>query len=506
MRKLEILDKMNIFSLLSTNDQRSPEKPMLIYNDKHITFSEVKEIVFKLANGLNNLGIKRHDRVAIYLPNWPEYIYSYLAIFCLGASAVPLDYMLTEEEMASCLNHCEAKAIIAKVKDITVFEQLIEDVPTLKHVVLIDAPEGDYRDFNAIITEASSDFESCAVVEEDTSLILYTSGTTGRPKGIMLSYRHLDAPCLATDYILHFSDKDIFVAAVPFSHIAGLMYPLMSLSFAMTIVLNERFIPLRFLQSVQKYKATLFYMVPSMYYAILHMKEFEMVDLSSLRCAVVFGAPSNPLLLRRFHRYCPQASFINGWGLTETCGPSVVNPLDACRLESVGLPMPWNEIKVLDDSGKDLPCGEVGEVIFKSWTVMKGYYKDEEETTRSIKDGWLYTGDLGRIDEDGYLYIIGRKKEVIKVSGELVYATEVESVIGKHPYIKEVAVIGISDKLRGEMVKAIVSLKEGAKLTQEEIRYFSKEHLAHFKVPHIVEFMDTLPKNRMGKIDKTKLA
>ncbi len=497
---------MNIYKFLTKNASETPDKPTFIFKDQPISFKQLKDMVFKLANGLDKLGVKSQDKVGIYLPNWMEYVYSYLALFCLGATAVPLDYMLTEAELASCLSHSQSKFIIAKAKDIDVFKQLKSDVSTLKDVILLDSPDRDFVNFGDLINQSSSDYKERDIKEDDLSIIMYTSGTTGRPKGIMLSYKHLEAPCLATGYVIHFTPKDIIAAAVPFSHIAGLMYPLLSIYFNMTIVLLERFIPLRFLQAVQKYKVTFFYLVPSMYYAILHLKEFEVFDLSSIRCVTVFGAPSNPEILRRFHEYCPHADFINGWGLTETCGPSVVLPLGSNNLESVGLPVPWNEIKIVDENDKELPRGQMGEVLFKSWTIMKGYFKDEDETRKTIKDGWLYTGDLGKMDGQGYLYIVGRKKEMIKVSGELVYATEVETAIGKHPQIKEIAVIGLPDKLRGEVVKAIVSLKEGAQLASEDIRYFAKEHLAHFKVPQIVEFMDVLPKTTSGKVDKSKLS
>jgi acyl-CoA synthetase (AMP-forming)/AMP-acid ligase II len=496
---------MNVLRLLEKNAAEIAGKPAFIFRDKPISFSQLKETVIRLANGLEKLGVVPHDRVGIYLPNWPEYIYSYLALFCLGATAVPLDYMLTEEEMATCLGHCEAKFIIAKSKEVSVFRKLKSDAPTLKNIILLDAQENDFINFNDLINNSGLNLKQRHINDDDVSLIMYTSGTTGRPKGIMLTYKHLEAPCLATDHVLNYTDKDIISAAVPFSHIAGLMYPLLSIYFGMTIILMERFIPLRFLEGVQKYKATIFYLVPSMYYAILQLKEFETFDLSGIRCVVVFGAPNNPEVLKRFHKYCEHASFINGWGLTETCGPSVVSPLGSECLESVGKPMPWNEIKIVDDLGKEFPRGEVGEIVFKSWTVMKGYYKDEEETKQAIRDGWFYTGDLGKIDEEGYLYILGRKKEMIKVSGEIVYAPEVEAVIAKHPQVKEVAVVGIPDKLRGEAVKAVISLKEDASVSQEDIRYFARQHLAHFKVPHTVEFRDNLPKTRSGKIDKIQL-
>ncbi|MDD5005029.1 MAG: AMP-binding protein [Candidatus Omnitrophica bacterium] len=496
---------MDIESLLTRNSQNFPQQPAVIFQDKSISFEQLKNTVFKLANGLASLGIKSQDKVGIYLPNWPEYIYSYLALFCLGATVVPLDFMFTEEEMATCLNHSEAKYVIAKAKDIGVFKKLKEDVKTIKDIVLITDKIEGFRYFDDLIKHSDSEFKTRDIKDDDLSLILYTSGTTGRPKGIMLTYKHLDACPAAIGHFVDITNNDTMICALPFSHIAGLMYIQIGVYFSNKFILMERFNPLEFLKNVQKYKVTCFYLVPSMYYAILHLKEFEKFNLSSIRWVDVFGAPNNPEILRRFHQYCPHAYFLNGWGLTETYGPCVITPMSSEKLESVGKPAPWVDIKVVDDSGKTLPTGQIGEIIVRSWVVMKGYYKDEDETKKVMRNGWFYTGDLGRFDKEGFLYILGRKKEMIKVSGEIVYTGEVESVIARHPLVKEVAVVGVSDNLRGEVVKAVVVLQPEAALKEEDIRYFSKEHLAHFKVPHIVEFRQELPKNRVGKVDKTQL-
>jgi len=273
----------------------------------------------------------------------------------------------------------------------------------------------------------------------------------------------------------------------------------------MTLIMMERFIPLEFLKNVPEYKVTCFWLVPSMYYALLHLKEFEKFDLTSLRWVVVFGAPSSPAVLKRFHKYFPNTDFINGWGMTETMGPTIVLPLGSDNLASIGKTMPWVDAKIFDDDGNELPIGSVGELVIKSWIVMVGYYKDPEATAQVMRNGWFHTGDLARFDEQGFVYIVGRKKEMIKVAGQLVYAPEVEASIHKHPKIAEIAVIGVPDELRGEVPKAFVVLKEGEKATEEEIRYFAKEHLAHFKIPHYIEFCDFLPKTRTGKIDKELL-
>lgn len=498
---------MDMVNLLKTQAEKFSQKPAIIFKDQPVSFQELKETVFKLANGLDRLGIKPNDKVGIYLPNWPEYIYSYLALFCLGATVVPLDYMLTENEIASCLNHSEAKFLIAKAKDIEILKQLKKDAAALQEIILIQDKIDGFLNFQDLISASDASFAPREINEEDLSLIMYTSGTTGQPKGIMLTYKHLDACPKAIDYFVDLTDKDTMICALPFSHVAGLMYIQLTIHYGLSLILMERFIPLEFLKHIQKYKASCFYLVPSMYYAILHLKEFEKFDLSSIRWVDVFGAPNNPDVLRRFHQYCPKANFLNGWGLTETNGPIVVTPMGAGseKLESVGKPAPWVEVKIVDDNDNELAQGQTGEIVIKSWAVMKGYYKDEEETRNVMRGGWFHTGDLGKFDQEGFLYILGRKKEMIKVSGELVYAAEVESVIARHPQVKEVAVVGVADKLRGEVVKAVVSLKEGADLSHDDIRYFSKENLAHFKVPHIVEFMAELPKTRTGKIDKTQL-
>jgi len=242
-----------------------------------------------------------------------------------------------------------------------------------------------------------------------------------------------------------------------------------------------------------------------MFYAVLQLKEFESFDLSTLHWIVSFGAPSSADQLRRFHKHCPQADLINGWGMTETQGPTIVLPQGSAKVESVGLPAPWVKVKIFDGDDNELPSGQIGEVVVQSWVVTDGYYKDPQASIQAMRSGWFHTGDLGRIDSEGYLYIVGRKKEMIKVAGEIVFEPEVEAAIHRHPDIAEVAVVGVPDSLRGEVPKAYVVLKEGKALTGENLQYFCRQHLAHFKIPHYFEFKDSLPKTGSGKIDKAEL-
>jgi acyl-CoA synthetase (AMP-forming)/AMP-acid ligase II len=306
------------------------------------------------------------------------------------------------------------------------------------------------------------------------------------------------------EFFVDLNEKDRTICALPFSHLGGLIYILNCIVYGITVVLMERFIPLEFLKHIQKFSVTCFWIVPSMYYALLQLKEFESFDLSSLRWIVTFGASNSPEALRRFNQYCPQASILNGWGLTETNAPTTVLPMGSKKIESVGRSTPWIEVKIFADDNREVKPGKIGEIAVRSWVVTDGYYKDLKLTREAIRHGWFYTGDLGRFDDEGFLYIVGRKKEMIKVGGEIVFEPEIEAVIQRHPEVAEVVVVGVSDMLRGEVPKAIVVRKAGSRVGEDELRYFCRQHLAHFKIPHYFEFRQALVKNRAGKIDKER--
>ncbi len=489
---------MNIQKLLKNTGQKFVDKPAIIFNDVHISFKQLNEKVVKLANILSENGVQKGDKVAIYLPNCPEYVYSYLACFCLGAVGVPLDFMLKSDELTSCLEHSEAKVLIAKSKDEVVLTELQNRVSSLETLFLCE-------NLDVLMGVASTELYSVEIKANDPALIMYTSGTTGKPKGILLNYRHLEGSPAAMDHFVDLTEKDIKLAAIPLSHIGGFIYIQNCIKFGITVVLMERFHPFKFLANIQKYKVTCFHIVPPMYTAILTLKQIEKFDLSSLRWVVVFGAPSSPDILERFHRFCPNAKLLNGWGMTETCPPNTVTPMDSDNIVSCGKPAPNCEIKIFDENDKEVATGEIGEIVMRGWVVMEEYYKDSEATAEIKRNGWLHTGDLGRFDQDGFLYIVGRKKEMIKAGGQIVYAPEVEAAFYKHESVAEVAVIGVPDELRGEVVKAFIVLKEGNDLSSEDLRYFAREHLAHFKVPQSIELRNELPKNRTGKINKSLL-
>jgi acyl-CoA synthetase (AMP-forming)/AMP-acid ligase II len=497
---------MNVKQFLTENSYLHAQKPAIIFDDKTITFSELKEPAFKLANYLYNQRIKRPDKIALYLPNIPEAVYSYCAAFSLGTTLVPLDFMLTENEIINILNHSESKALIAQPRKDINLTKIKNYCPSLRDIIVCKEDVKGLSFWDTIMEKNSSLEPRSEYKETDMSSLFYTSGSTGHPKGVMLTYKHLNNPVDAINHFLGVSQNDIFLTGgIPFSHIGGLNYILLMLRFGSTIVLMERFHPLQFLENIEKYKVTIFCIVPAMYVAILSLKEYDRYNLTSLRYAVVFGAPSSPQLLKKFHDTCPKAIVLNGWGMTETAAPNTFSPPDERKIASIGGFGFRMEAKVVDEEGNKLLYSEKGELLVKGEATMACYYKEPQLTQESFAgDGWLKTGDIAYC-KDGLFYLVGRKKDMIKVAGEIVFSSEVEEKIHLHPQVKEVAVIGVPDELRGEVPKAFIAPKENETIDLQELKEFLKPHLAHFKIPHHFEFLAELPKNRVGKIDKTKL-
>jgi acyl-CoA synthetase (AMP-forming)/AMP-acid ligase II len=498
---------MDIAKLFRASAVNYPGKKFIIFNGRVINFSEAFSRVNKLAHYLTRNGIKKGDRVAIYLPNSPEYVISYFAVFSLGAIAVPLDIRLTVEELIGILNHAGASLLFSRALPKLPFKRISQSVPGLKGIVCCSAEnqEGAYL-YNKIIAEERDEPPGVDIRDDDIAVIFYTSGTTGHPKAVMLNYKSLENAHKTVDYFLNRETEigEVQICALPLSHIGGFIYVQFISVWAMTTVLMEHFVPLEFLKNIQRHRVSWFHLVPSMFTAILALKEFEKYDLSSLKGVDIFGAPSHPDLIKRFGRYCPDAKLFQGWGMTETAAPNVV-VTDSEKIASAGKAPPWLEMKIVDNDDKELPAGKIGELVVRGWPVMAGYYKEPELTNQVMRGGWLHTGDLASLDEQGYLYIKGRKKDMIIVGGLNVYPPEIERVIAEFPGVKEVAVVGISDKLRGETIKAVVVMQDGKQSTAKEIRVYCRRHLARFKIPQTVEFRKELPKNRAGKIKKELL-
>jgi len=487
---------MDVYKTFLKTASEYKDKPALVFEGDVITFLNALKYVNRIGNALKELGLKRRGKLAIYLPNCPEYVFFYLATFGLGATVVPLDITAPREELINILKHVEASILIARANEAL---EIKNYVPSLK-AVITNVDELIKSDNEKTLPGRRS--------EEDIAVIIYTSGTTGRQKGVVLTYRHLDSPVMTVDYFYGLDKFNSMLCTVPFSHEGGLNYILFHISNGSTLVINKRFIPAKFLRDIESYNVELTFVPPAMLEALLRSSEIDKVSLKSLKFLVFFGAPGRPTLLKEFEEKFPHIRGTTGWGLTESAAPNVILPIDAplekrIKKGILGKPAPWVEIKIVDDKGNLLPIKQIGEILLKGWFIMPGYYNEPELTKEVLRDGWLYTGDLGYLDEDGYLYIAGRKKDVIITGGLTVYANEVEFIISEHPKVAEVAVVGVPDSLRGEVVKAVIVPKGNIK--REEIISYCRERLAGYKVPKIIEFRENLPKTASGKIKKAEL-
>ncbi|HQN86657.1 MAG TPA: class I adenylate-forming enzyme family protein [Bacteroidales bacterium] len=482
-----------------------------IYRDKEYDFITLKDCSLQLANSLLDMGFRKNDKIAIYLPNCIEYIYSYFAIYSLGCVAVPIDFALSLTEVVSISNHCGLKGIITtKQAKFNLFE-LKGRISTLKEIITIE-DDSRYVSFDNLTKSGKDGLNDQNIDSQMFSSIFYTSGTMGRPKGALWNYEHIHLGAEQLKYfttyeylktILRIDETERTIAAVPLSHSAGILFVMTAVKYGMSHVIMPRFSPLDFIKMVDKWKVTGVFMVPPMYYAILYLKEVESYSLDSLRWANVFGAPSSYDLMMRFQKLCPNAVILNGWGMTE-----IIPPISASspeNIKSVGRHVPNVELKIFDSKGNAISTGEVGELVARGKSVFCGYYNEPELNQEAFKDGWFYTGDLGRFDEKGNLYIVGKSKDTIKVGGELVWAAEIEEILLKHPCIKEAAAVGVPDELRGEVVKCYIVLKEGIVLPQKYVMEFLREHLSRFKMPRQIEYLDELPKTGSGKINKAAL-
>jgi len=507
-----------------------PEKDAIIFYGNALTYRKFYEDVCRLANAFREtLNLKRGDRISFFMPNCPQFNIGYFATLSNGMITVHTNVMYTERELEFQLNHSGAKAIITldilyervkAVKNKTKLESIIvtslkDFMPPSSRRFLTFLHEEELRErsdvffFQELLKEHSAEPPKAEVKPEDIASLPYTGGTTGIPKGAVYTHRNLmiDAQIFSITYgIDEFRrGKEVFAGLMPMFHGNGIWNSNMLVFYnAGTVVQFPYFNAEEFIRAVEIYKITIMHCVPTHLVAIVNSPEVTRHDLSSIRIIAVGSAPVPTELLKRVKKYMPNATVIEQWGLTEAAIIGTSNPIHGIiKIGSCGLPVPSVEIKIVDTtSGKDLPLGKehVGEIVLRSRKVIKEYWNDPERTKELLKDGWLHTGDIGCMDEDGYVYIIDRKNDMIITSGYNVYPTEVEEVLYTHPKVKECAVIGVPDPYRGETVKASIVLKEGESATEKEIIDFVRGRLASYKIPRIVEFRNELPKSSVGKI------
>lgn len=511
--------------------ENTPNGSAVLFFGKKITYAELGRLVNQFAIALMRLGVKQGDRVAIMLPNIPQYPIAHFAVLKIGAILVPTNPLYMERELQYQLNNSGAETIIAldmhfpkveKIKPETGLRNVIitsiqEYLPALLKLLypLKARKEGNWYKVNRapgihffedLITEKFvSKLPEVDVKPDDTAIFLYTGGTTGVSKGAVLTHRNLVANVIQirTWYGEVKDREEVVLCALPFFHSYGLttcLHMAVLLNSPMVLIPNPRDIK-TLLKAIQKEKATLFSGVPTLFVAINNFPGISKYDLSSIKACVSGGAPL-PLKVARQFEEISHGALVEGYGLSETSPVTHANSINGMRKEgSIGTPLPNTDAMVVDpETKKPLPKGEVGELAIKGPQVMSGYWKMDNETKEVLRDGWLYTGDMSRVDEDGYFYIVDRKKDMIIAGGFNIFPREIEEVLFEHPKILEAAVIGVPDEYRGETVKAFVVCKDGASLSAGEVIEFCKSKLAAFKVPKQVEFRDSLPKSNIGKV------
>ncbi len=510
-----------------------PDRGGVVFFGRRISFSELDRMADRFAAGLQRLGVGKGTAVSLHLPNCPQFVIAYYGVLRAGGVVVPHNPLYTEGEITHQLRDSGAEVAItlsllyprvvaaaraAGVRSV-VFTGIHEFMPPLLRLLYplrarrerqwVDVrPQPGVYPFSELLRPASP--TPVEVSPEEPAVYLYTGGTTGVPKAAILTHRNLVCNLLqavAWDPRLR-PGEETTLAVLPFFHSYGMTAVMnFSLWLGATMVLVPRFEVGMVLRALRRHRPTVFHGVPTMYIALLNTQGWRAEDFRSVR-AGISGAMGLPVEVQQRWERATGGKLVEGYGLTEASPVTHCNPLYGLRKPgSIGIPVPDTDARVVDpESGVPLPAGEVGELCVRGPQVMVGYRNQPEETARALRDGWLYTGDMARMDEDGFFYVVDRKKEMINVGGLKVFPREVEEVLYRHPAVREAAAVGVPDPARGEVVKAFVTLKPGAQATEEELVAFCRQHLAPHKVPRSVEFRPELPKTLIGKVLRRALA
>jgi long-chain acyl-CoA synthetase len=524
-----------IYAFLDESAKKHPDAVATIFQDKRITYRELKEAVDRFATALQKLGVARRDKVALFLPNIPQFVISYYGALKAGAIVVPISPLYKEREVSHQIHDSGAKTLVVldvlypAVENVmgelglerTIVTGIKDYMPTVKG--LLGSLLGKVPSYKVVMGDKMHLFldlikgypPSPEAVEvdpkKDLALLQYTGGTTGIPKGAMLTHYNLVSNALMCNAWLKAKEREeIQINVIPLYHIYG-MTVTMNNAIASTgsMVLFPRFDAKEVLTAIQKYRATIFGGVPTLYSALINTPDISKYDLSSIKFCISGASPLPPEVQKKFMELTGGV-LVEGYGLTEASPVTHANPLDptmeTVKIGSIGLTWPDTEAGIMDkETGELLPFGDIGELVIRGPQVMKGYWNMQEETDAVLKDGWLHTGDIARMDEEGYFYIVDREKDLIKFRGYSVYPREIEDVLYEHPAVKIAAVVGKPDEVSGEIPKAFLVLKDGAEATEEEMIEFVRERIAPYKRIREVEFRDELPTTLVGKVLKKDL-
>ncbi len=499
--------RMNLGDYIDDACSRFADDLYLTFYDQTYTYNQFLEKVHVLANALKKLGIKKGDFVHVWVQNSPETLISYYAIIKIGAVAGPINGWWKGPEVEYLLNDSGAKYLIVEDQYLPIFDEIKKKCPELNTVICIGdtGGRGDFIRYDDLVEQNDTTDVKCGADPEDTAFIFYTSGTTGNPKGVLLSHKNVVADCKMINAALKTEGRKNCLCFLPLFHVNAMVTCLSAMDKGHHIVLRKTFSATEFWEVVEKYKINFWSAVPAVYQILLSDPSRQKYDLSSMEFGICGAAPLTEELARKFEETF-KIPIVEGYGLTEGTCVSTINPIDGVRkIGSIGLPLPGQKVLIVDENGNECPANVPGEIVIQGDNVMKGYYNKPEETAETLRDGFLHTGDVGIKDEDGYIFIVDRIKDMIIRGGENIYPKEIDNLLATHPKIAEAATVGVPDPVMGEEVKVFV-LPSDDTLTEEEVIEFCKKNLASFKVPKYVEILDQdFPRNPIGKVLKKTL-
>lgn len=501
---------MALGSALRRARERHPEKSALLFEKQRWTYAALDEITDRIGAALLKDRIRPGDRVALLLPNSPELVFLYYACFKVGAVVVPLNALLQAPELGYMINHCDARLLISDATLFAGLQDLRPDLPGVeKYYVAGDASGfSGVSPFQELLGQPHVAGEFPDIADADMAAILYTSGTTARPKGVVHTHRSFEQMAKTVTDVLGFSDSGcdaVFGIAVPLFHASGIALMLVpAFSVGATAVVLPQFVPHLVLQALADHRVDCFFALPFMYNALIHCPAAATCDLSSLRYAAA-GGDSVPIEINAGFRDAFGVELCETCGMTEVAPYSINPPNGLKKTGSIGLPASGMQLRLVDDVGNEVARGCVGEILVKSEATMIGYWKDTDATAQALRDGWLHTGDLARIDEDGYYWFAGRKKEIIVKGGANISPMEIEEAISEHPAVKEAGVAGGPHDVLGQVVHAFVVLHGDRQIDGEGIKSFLRKRIAEYKIPETVGVVPALPRGLTGKIDRKRL-
>ncbi|MBY0096693.1 long-chain-fatty-acid--CoA ligase [Mesobacillus maritimus] len=506
------IPEISLYSMLTETVKTYGDKTAIIFEDERITYQQLKEQVDLLAGAWMELGLKKGERIGLMLANHPDYVISYYAAQALGITVVQINPMYTPRELLQIVNDSNVSSIVGDPLSMKTIQE-VNNVYKFKYLIgsqIGNWGEEDFKNLDNLIP-FSTPIEAPAEVDihDDIAVIQYTGGTSGKMKGAMLTHQNLVANVVQS-YSMYGENmvkgQETVLTATPLYHVYAMTSAMnLGIFIGAEILLFRKFDVTDVLEKIKKYQPTFFPGVPRMYISFVNHPDIEKYDLNCLKTCSSGSAPLPIEVIKRFEKLTG-ATIGEGFGLSEASPSTHRNPPFGIRkVGSIGIPMPLTDCRIVDDAGNELGTKSVGELLLKGPQIMKGYWGNPEETAKTLQDGWLHTGDLAMMDDDGYFYIVGRKKEMIIVGGFNIYPQEIEGVLYEYPDIQEAAVVGIPHEEHGELVKAYVVPKDGVQIDLEELKGYCYTKLTPYKVPKVIEIREKLPRNTVGKLLKRLL-